>query len=102
LSLRRFKIWPILLLSVGLSLTVETLQYTLRTWRSADVDDVICNVSGAVISYVVIAAVLHLRWPHRFPSLRRGLARPNVEPAATDIAETERLAEARAALARPE
>jgi len=90
LSLRRFKIWPILLLSLGLSLTVETLQYTLRTWRSADVDDVICNVSGAVISYVVIAAVLHLRWPHRFPSLRRRLARPNVESAATDIAETER------------
>lgn len=77
LSLRRFEIWPILLVSLGLSLTVETLQYALATWRSADIDDVICNVSGAAIAYVLIAAILHLIRPDRFPSLRPRSARPN-------------------------
>lgn len=77
LALRRFKVWPILLVSFGSSLTVETLQYALATGRSADVDDVICNVSGAAVAYVLIAAVLHLCRPDRFPSLRLWPARTN-------------------------
>jgi glycopeptide antibiotics resistance protein len=71
LSLRRFKVWPILALSLGLSIAVETLQYTLYTYRVADIDDVICNTSGAVFSYVLIALVLHVAWPTRFPTLRQ-------------------------------
>jgi glycopeptide antibiotics resistance protein len=60
LTSRRLTILPILLVSAVLSSTVETLQYVLWTWRSADIDDVLCNTCGAVLVYVVVAFAL--RW----------------------------------------
>ncbi|MBX6371410.1 MAG: VanZ family protein [Acidothermus sp.] len=89
LILRRFRIAPILLVSAGLSLAVETLQYALGTWRSADIDDVICNVSGAVVSYVLIAAILHFSRPDRFPFLRRRPTMSDIEPTATETGSSE-------------
>jgi glycopeptide antibiotics resistance protein len=71
LVLRRFSIWPVLAVGIGLSTSVEITQYLWLPGRAADVDDVICNAGGALVAYVVVAYVLHRFDPKRFPSLRR-------------------------------
>jgi glycopeptide antibiotics resistance protein len=68
---RKFSIWPVFAIGIGLSTAVEITQYLGWTWRVADVDDVICNASGALVAYVIAAYTLHLIDPNRFPSLRR-------------------------------
>jgi glycopeptide antibiotics resistance protein len=71
LVLRRFSIWPVLAVGIGLSTSVEITQYLWLPGRAADVDDVICNAGGALVAYVVVAYVLHRFDPKRFPSLCR-------------------------------
>jgi glycopeptide antibiotics resistance protein len=51
----RFSIWPVLAIAIGLSTSIEITQYPGWTWRVADVDDVICNASGALVAYVIVA-----------------------------------------------
>jgi glycopeptide antibiotics resistance protein len=68
---RRFSIWPVLAIGIGVSTSVEITQYLNWTWRVADIDDVICNASGALVAYVIVAYTLHRCDPKRFPSLRR-------------------------------
>ncbi|HUW77775.1 MAG TPA: VanZ family protein [Candidatus Nanopelagicaceae bacterium] len=68
---RKFSIWPVLGIGIGMSSSVEITQYLNWTWRVADVDDVICNASGALIAYVFVAYTLHRLGPKQFPTLRR-------------------------------
>jgi glycopeptide antibiotics resistance protein len=79
-ALRRLTVVPILLVSFTLSTLVETLQYVLWTWRSADIDDVICNTCGAVLVYLAVAMVL--RRPRNSSATAYGLQ--SVPAAATD------------------
>jgi hypothetical protein len=46
---RRFSIWPVLAIGIGLSTAVEVTQYLGWLWRVADVDDVICHLTGAQV-----------------------------------------------------
>ena len=46
----RRKLFYTFLLSLSLSLGVETYQYFAWTFRVADIDDVICNTGGAVFA----------------------------------------------------
>jgi glycopeptide antibiotics resistance protein len=67
----KFSIWPVLIIGIGLSSSIEITQYLNWTWRVADLDDVICNSSGALIAYMIVAYTLHRCDPKRFPSPRR-------------------------------
>ncbi|HUW78998.1 MAG TPA: VanZ family protein [Candidatus Nanopelagicaceae bacterium] len=66
---RKFSIWPVLIIGIGLSGSIEITQYLNWTWRVADIDDVICNTSGALIAYMIVAYILRRYDPERFPSL---------------------------------
>ena len=66
---RKFSIWPVLAIGIGLATAVEITQYLGWKGRVADIDDVICNASGALVAYVIVAYTLHLFDPKRFPSL---------------------------------
>jgi glycopeptide antibiotics resistance protein len=68
--MRKFSIWPVIFAGVSISTAVEITQYLRWTWRVADVDDVICNSVGALVSYVIVAYVLNHYNPKQFPSLR--------------------------------
>jgi glycopeptide antibiotics resistance protein len=68
---RKFSIWPVLIIGIGLSTSIEITQYLNWTWRVADIDDVICNASGALIAYVIVAYTLHRCDPKQFPSPQR-------------------------------
>ena len=63
---RKFSIWPVLGIGIGLSTAIETTQYLGWTWRVADVDDVICNASGALVAYAIVAYIFHRFKPQRF------------------------------------
>jgi glycopeptide antibiotics resistance protein len=67
----QFSIWPVLAMGIGLSTSIEITQYLNWTWRVSDIDDVICNASGALIAYVIVAYILHRCDSKRFPSPRR-------------------------------
>ena len=57
------------------SVTIEVIQYLQRFMgmkRSADVDDVILNVVGALIGYLLIKLGSMLRPPHTLPSSEAG------------------------------
>ena len=71
LKMKRFRVWPVVIIGLGISTAVEILQYLLWTWRVADVDDVICNSSGATAAYLITAFVLHRYRPNQYPSLRK-------------------------------
>jgi glycopeptide antibiotics resistance protein len=70
LKIRSFNVWPVVLIGVSTSTVFEVTQYLRWTWRVADIDDVICNSSGAVVAYLVTAYILHLYRPDRYPALR--------------------------------
>ena len=67
----KFNIWLVILVGVDFSGVIEITQYLRWTWRVADVDDVICNSAGVLVSYVIVAYVLNHYKPKRFPSLGR-------------------------------
>jgi glycopeptide antibiotics resistance protein len=67
----KFSFWPVLAIGIGLSTSIEITQYLNWTWRVADIDDVICNASGALIAYVIVAYTLHRCDPKQFPSPQR-------------------------------
>ena len=71
LKMKRFRVWPVVIIGVGISTAFEVTQYLRWTWRVADVDDVICNSSGAIAAYLFTAFVLHRYRPKQFPSLRK-------------------------------
>jgi len=71
LKMRRFRVWPVMIIGVGISTAFEITQYLRWTWRVADVDDVICNSSGASAAYLFTAFVLHRYRPKQYPSLRK-------------------------------
>ena len=54
LTRRRLSLVAVALVSAGLASTIEILQYVLRTWRVADIDDVILNTSGAILGYLIV------------------------------------------------
>ena len=68
--MRKFNIWLVIFVGVGFSGAIEVTQYLRWTWRVADVDDVICNSAGLLVSYVIVGYVLNRYKPQRFPSLR--------------------------------
>ncbi len=71
LKMKRFRVWPVMIIGVGISTAFEITQYLRWTWRVADVDDVICNSSGASAAYLFTAFVLHRYRPKQYPSLRK-------------------------------
>jgi len=71
LKMRRFRLWLVTIIGVGVSAAFEITQYLRWTWRVADVDDVICNSSGAISTYLITAFFLHHFRPIKYPSLRR-------------------------------
>lgn len=86
LTMRPARIWPIFTIGFFLSTSVEILQYSLRTWRSADIDDVVCNTGGAVLVYLIAVVVLDRARPEGFPRLRRGLTASAADaPGLTDV-----------------
>lgn len=52
-SANRARLSRVLLIALLASTTIETLQYVLWTYRSADVDDILLNVAGAGLTYLV-------------------------------------------------
>ena len=66
----QFRILPVLAIGIGLSTSVEITQYLAWTRRVADIDDVICNTSGTLIAYVIVAYALHRIIPSQFPALK--------------------------------
>ncbi len=67
LKMPKFGVWPVTLIGAGISTAFEITQYLRWTWRVADVDDVICNSSGAIAAYLITAFVMHLYRPEQFP-----------------------------------
>jgi glycopeptide antibiotics resistance protein len=66
----QFRILPVLAIGIGLSTSVEITQYLAWTGRVADIDDVICNASGMLIAYAIVAYALHRFNPSQFPALK--------------------------------
>jgi len=71
LKMKRFRVWPVVIIGVGISTAFEVTQYLRWTWRVADVDDVICNSSGAIAAYLITAFFLYRYRPNQYPSLRK-------------------------------
>ena len=69
---RRLRFWRAMLIATALSVSIELVQYFSSAWgsyRAADVNDVILNVSGAVLG---LALVFLLRWrPRPRPAVAR-------------------------------
>lgn len=53
---RRFKWWMVLLIGLGLSLSIESLQFVLKRGFS-EVDDVIHNTLGCLIGVMIMAVI---------------------------------------------
>lgn len=71
LKMWKFSVWPVALIAVGISTAFEITQYLSWSWRVADVDDVICNSSGAIATYLITAFVMHRYRPKQYPSRAR-------------------------------
>jgi glycopeptide antibiotics resistance protein len=54
----RIHLWIVLLGALILSGGIEVLQYTMWTYRVADVDDVIMNVGGAVLAFMILRRLM--------------------------------------------
>jgi glycopeptide antibiotics resistance protein len=71
LKMRKFSVWPVALIAVGISTSFEITQYLSWSWRVADVDDVICNSSGAIATYLITVFVMLRYRPKQYPSRAR-------------------------------
>ena len=60
LAVRGASFWAALLAGFGGSLTIEVIQYTMATGRTADVNDLASNTLGCVLGFVVVAVGLRL------------------------------------------
>ena len=60
---RRLRFWNGMEIAIALSVSIEILQYLLRTWsnRSVDVNDVILNVVGAGLGLILITLLRSLQ-----------------------------------------
>lgn len=58
---KRAKLWKVTLIGLGCTLLIELIQPFLR--RNADIEDVICNVLGAVTGYLLFMLIRKL-FPH--------------------------------------
>lgn len=60
---RRLRYWSVILIAMGVSVTVELLQYVSTIWgsyRLADVNDVILNTLGACLGLLVVSVLRRL------------------------------------------
>lgn len=58
-------------LAVATAISIEGLQWVLDTGRSADVDDVIVNVSGCLAAFAVVSSPPVRRWFDDRPNVER-------------------------------
>ena len=57
LSAAGWRILPTVALGLGISLTVEITQYVLDVGRTADINDLVTNTSGAALGWAIAAAL---------------------------------------------
>jgi glycopeptide antibiotics resistance protein len=55
LAIRGIGFWASVAIVAGVSLCIEVLQYLLATGRTADVNDLVANVTGAALGFLVAA-----------------------------------------------
>jgi glycopeptide antibiotics resistance protein len=65
----RLRFWRVIQIAVALSISIEIVQYVLRTWsnRSTDINDVILNIVGACLGLVLVSL---LRLKHSTASIK--------------------------------
>ncbi|MGH2717070.1 MAG: VanZ family protein [Actinomycetota bacterium] len=79
LGIRRARVWQVAVLGLLVSGGIETVQYLLANGRVADIDDVISNVTGLVLTYVVVTAASR-RWSRQSRRSRRKPERAMIRP----------------------
>jgi glycopeptide antibiotics resistance protein len=50
---KKIRFWEMLLIILGTTCTIEVIQYLFLTSRRADIDDVILNLIGGLIGYLI-------------------------------------------------